>query len=421
MKFYIGIISLIIVTVGFILFKPTVTTINNDQTIIEVSLNKIKGSEPFYQTLNLNKLLTEIPENLKGIEKFKLDSFKVSVLDLSRYQSIAPNNQKFLYSISGFKSDKQIVITDSNLNLDFSDEQIIAVDNNLRYEVESNKYMIHEIPSIKISDNNNNYFYTRTVPYYGYLQPVRDEKLENYKIVTEYDERYEGFFNLKNKKYKVALNNKSLRGVEVLIAKSHLPFPSVKKYHKYLAYNINDTILLEKNHYNIKSFDTKNNSLVLEKLPENINPVGYRVGEQIDFDYVDIKTQKEANLHQLVASDNDFILLDFWGTWCKPCLELTPDLKRMNTNYSNLKILGIALDRQQDKVEKYIFKKKLNWSHSFQKGIPKSRDKSPKLLEDLRIYKFPTFILINSDGAIVYRGTGNQALKEIEEVIASNQ
>ena len=421
MKFFVGIISLIVITVVFFLLKTTVITIDNDREI-EISLVKIKGSDPFYQTFNPNKLLTEVPENLKGIKKFELDSFKISSLNLSRYQTITSRNQETLYSISGFKSNKQIVITDSNLNLDFSDEQIITVDNSLKYEVKANKYRVNEIPLIKISDSSNNYFFVRTVPYYGYFQSIKDERLENYKTATEYDERYEGFFNLKNTKYKVALNNKSLRGVEVLIAKNDLPFSSVKKYHKYLAYNINDTILIEKNHYNIKSFDTKNNSLILEKVPENINPIGYRVGEQIDFDYVDLKTQREVNVNQLISSENEFILLDFWGTWCKPCLELTPDLKRMNNDHSNLKILSIALDRQQEKVEKYIAKKGLDWSHSFQKGIPKSRrDKSPKLLQDLRIYKFPTFILINNEGSIIYRGSGKQALQEIDEIITSNQ
>ena len=43
---------------------------------------------------------------------------------------------------------------------------------------------------------------------------------------------------------------------------------------------------------------------------------------------------------------NDFkekyVLLDFWGTWCGPCIKLIPDLKQLQKKYKDLVIVSIA-------------------------------------------------------------------------------
>jgi thiol-disulfide isomerase/thioredoxin len=42
------------------------------------------------------------------------------------------------------------------------------------------------------------------------------------------------------------------------------------------------------------------------------------------------------------------VIVDFWATWCPPCLEMIPVLKKLHSNYSEkgLVVLGISLDTE---------------------------------------------------------------------------
>ena len=65
----------------------------------------------------------------------------------------------------------------------------------------------------------------------------------------------------------------------------------------------------------------------------------------------------------------DYVLLDFWGTWCLPCRELTPELKRISKDYvSNTNIVGIAYDKNIESVIKYTREQNINWANAFQKN-----------------------------------------------------
>jgi len=60
------------------------------------------------------------------------------------------------------------------------------------------------------------------------------------------------------------------------------------------------------------------------------------------------------------------VLLDFWATWCSPCREEIPNLKRLYAEFKdkNFEIIGISLDKNQDKLKDYLEKEGITWKIS---------------------------------------------------------
>ncbi len=42
------------------------------------------------------------------------------------------------------------------------------------------------------------------------------------------------------------------------------------------------------------------------------------------------------------------LIVNFWATWCKPCVEEMPDLQRLHEAYPDVQFLGIGVDRAQN-------------------------------------------------------------------------
>ena len=97
------------------------------------------------------------------------------------------------------------------------------------------------------------------------------------------------------------------------------------------------------------------------------------------------------------------VLLDFWGTWCPPCVESVPELRNLYKRYAkdgNFMILGISSDDDDDEDtwRQFIVKNKMVW--------PQYRDKDHRILRDFGIRAFPTYILIDHEGIVRFSSVG---------------
>jgi thiol-disulfide isomerase/thioredoxin len=100
------------------------------------------------------------------------------------------------------------------------------------------------------------------------------------------------------------------------------------------------------------------------------------------------------------------LLLDFWGTWCKPCIQLIPKLKEIYSKYAaaNFELVSIANDSEIEKWKNMVALKKMNWTNLI--------DIDEKVTKLYHISAFPTLILINEQGIIVEVGASEQQVED---------
>ena len=111
-------------------------------------------------------------------------------------------------------------------------------------------------------------------------------------------------------------------------------------------------------------------------------------------------TTKQGEFISLADLKGKTVLLDFWGTWCKPCLMATPGLVRLHKKYAEqgLVILGIAVNDQEDAWAAYIDKNKMEW--------PQFLDKTRKVAIPFAVSSYPTYIVIDPEGIVRARKSG---------------
>ena len=90
-------------------------------------------------------------------------------------------------------------------------------------------------------------------------------------------------------------------------------------------------------------------------------------------------------------------LIDFWATWCGPCVAEMENLQKVYEKFKskNFEILSLSLDRIPDDVRKFRREKwKMPWLHSF---VTNDR----QLTNDFEVVAIPRALLIDASGKIV--------------------
>ncbi len=118
-----------------------------------------------------------------------------------------------------------------------------------------------------------------------------------------------------------------------------------------------------------------------------------------DFNLRNLQGER-VNLKTLLAKGP--VLLDFWATYCKPCIKAMPKLQKIHEKYgkSGLTVLGVNVDgpRGQNRVKPFLRARKVNF--------PIALDSDSAVMRRLQVNVLPTTLLITPDGEIVLRQVG---------------
>jgi len=121
---------------------------------------------------------------------------------------------------------------------------------------------------------------------------------------------------------------------------------------------------------------------------------------------------KDTSLGEICA-DNRWVLLDFWATWCEPCLGEIPYLQQAYSKYAlqGLEICSISIDRDPLRWQTFVARNQMLWTNAI--DLPAEREKSAA--ETYGLQSIPCNFLISPDGIIVARNLrGEDLLHELE-------
>lgn len=142
--------------------------------------------------------------------------------------------------------------------------------------------------------------------------------------------------------------------------------------------------------------------------PETIAPVGEPFPE-LKF------TSIQGEEIDIAALKGKVVLIDFWATWCGPCIAEMPELLAAHKDHRDqgFEIVGISLDQNREKLENYIQQNDVPWPQYFDgKGWGNA------IVERFAIRGIPFTFLIDRDGVVRHIGLrGKELLDTVQEML----
>lgn len=111
----------------------------------------------------------------------------------------------------------------------------------------------------------------------------------------------------------------------------------------------------------------------------------------------------------LASMSGEVVLVDFWATWCKPCLKSMPEVQKLHDELSGsgFHAIGVSIDEGGDqKVRETVQKKKFTYP------IAIDHQESPAW-EAFHVPAIPAMFLIGRDGLIAKQWVGKVDIEEV--------
>ena len=305
----------------------------------------------------------------------------------------------------------KVLIFDLNQNLDFSDEETMRFDTTF-YSLpkEEQEKKLAKLPQVSFQ--------------YEYVDQSGKLKLKKQKMSID---PYRGFFNEYPTKIDKALElayrynqfekgevREAGRVTPVYVRNSvNLPAPykgsgitlvvppNQGKPAPQDYYKPGDTLLIGLSMYVFTRISTFADTLFLEKLERVERPVGDRVGFYAGEVQMMALDSSSINLYDLLKK-GQYVILDYWGTWCKPCIAKLPAIKKLHEIIAAkpVQMISVAYDDNFNEVKKFVAAQQMDWVNVFES----MDNQSPRQVSPVKMFKvtrFPTFILIQPDGKII--------------------
>lgn len=113
-----------------------------------------------------------------------------------------------------------------------------------------------------------------------------------------------------------------------------------------------------------------------------------------------------------VIKANKLTIVDFWASWCPPCVAEIPNIKKLYDEYNakGLGVLGVSLDKDKDAWKGAIDKFKMTWTHvSDLKGWENAA------AQQYGVQSIPFMIVVDSEGKIVAKDVRGEELQKVVE------
>lgn len=368
--------------------------------------------------------VTGIPESWRGVKKsmvilgiyqlvyqnYKEGNITQEELDgLKESWNWEPNPKElsaepikcYVYAVSGRdKAGLTAVILDANNNLDFSDDEVFypkvcGIDSTMRQYSEDEKHYV-------------NYEVYQGGKVVRKQVPIVVKRNSVYPLMYAIPQYATAELKVKGKIHNVVLNGSGRPDYTdsrlVLVDGDNKIIGSATE-------RVNEGELLsvggisDKVKYRNRGVNMYHEVLQLES--EYAEKIGYSL--QTGYPFQPFKTKIFKSDEPIASTDykGKYLFIDFWGTWCGPCVAELPELQRIyeGVDKQQVEFVSIAGEQSPEVLEKFLRKRPLAWPQII------SNDKN-KLAENYNISGYPTNVLVGPDGRIVAKNLHGKVLKE---------
>lgn len=138
--------------------------------------------------------------------------------------------------------------------------------------------------------------------------------------------------------------------------------------------------------------------------------------ESLGWQLFDGQTTEARETQKMGDLKGKVVILDFWATYCPPCLEEIPDLVKLQNEHKNdLQIIGLHVGGDEDKPQVPAFVEKLKINYPL--AVPQE-DLSAVLMQNES--SIPQTFVFNREGKLLEKFVGyNEAVKNKMEMVVA--
>lgn len=117
----------------------------------------------------------------------------------------------------------------------------------------------------------------------------------------------------------------------------------------------------------------------------------------------------EGGVHQLSDYAGQPVIVNFWGTFCPPCVKEMPEFERQYEKWKDKGLVVLAINLSEDTLTVNNFVKQFDLSY------PILRDVNRKTEKQYGLRSYPTTFFVKADGSLMEATVGGMTEEEINE------